>query len=452
MLDAGGGGGGGGTYWYGIDPDTMWAWVNRDLTPHYEQATAWKKASELSSLYSSRLQTFRDRLAQAWNPETSPASQAYITKLDELITAVKDVDLVAGSNYQAAANIPNAISEAKYKLEPIYNRFKQAERDYDAEDPGDRSTAADAPANRYNDAWNEAAVVMYSLSSDLSQSQFALAQPAPYTPPRRTPGRDNDDYGGGGGGVSPPVIPPIMPIGPPAMAPTMPSGPVSPFPGPKAPDLQSLTPNIPPAGPPSVGTPPNPLTPHGPTPTPAGPLPPGGLIQKPGPAGLPPKGVPPMPGQLGGLPPTAPPGGRGSAPGPGVIGGGPNTAGRPAGGARANPVGGMIGGPATGRTGGPGGVGAGGAIAGRGPGGVGGGVVAGGGRGGPGGGAAGRAGVGGVMGVGGARGTGRDDEDGEHFDPDTQWDVAQGVAPVLEAPPEEVHRPIDPGPAIGLSR
>jgi len=55
------------------------------------------------------------------------------------------------------------------------------------------------------------------------------------------------------------------------------------------------------------------------------------------------------------------------------------------------------------------------------------------------------------MGIAGARGTGRQDEDGEHFDPDTQWDVAQGVAPVLEAP-EEVNRPIDPGPAIGLSR
>ena len=59
--------------------------------------------------------------------------------------------------------------------------------------------------------------------------------------------------------------------------------------------------------------------------------------------------------------------------------------------------------------------------------------------------------MGGAMGVAGGRGAGHHDQDGEHFDPDTQWDVAHGVAPVLEAP-EEDQRPIDPGPAIGLSR
>jgi hypothetical protein len=53
------------------------------------------------------------------------------------------------------------------------------------------------------------------------------------------------------------------------------------------------------------------------------------------------------------------------------------------------------------------------------------------------------------MGIGGSRGHGHD-EDGEHFDPNTAWEVAQGVTPVLDAP--EFQRPIDPGPAIGLDR
>jgi hypothetical protein len=52
--------------------------------------------------------------------------------------------------------------------------------------------------------------------------------------------------------------------------------------------------------------------------------------------------------------------------------------------------------------------------------------------------------------MGAGRAGGHDDEDGEHFDPDTMWDVAQGVAPVLDAPDSQ--GPIDPGPAIGLSR
>lgn len=435
MQDAGGGGGGG-TYWYGIDPDLMWAWVNRDLSPHYEQANAWKKASELTGLYQSRLQAFRDKLAQSWNPQTSPAAEAYLTKLDELIKAVKDVDEVTGRNYQAAVDIPNAIYEAKTKLEPIYNRIKQAERDYDAEG-NDRSSAGDSPANRYNDAVIEAAGVMYTLSGDLSRSQTGIGKPAPYVPPQTN--RANTDDGGDYGDVSPPVIPPVVPVVP-ASPPTMPSGPISQVSMPRAPDLQGLTPTLPTTGTP-IGTPPGvgPINPPG-GPALPGPLPPGGIIKAPAPAGLPPKiGMPPMPGVLGGVPPT---GARAGV--PGVIGVGPNAAGRPAGGARANPVGGMIGGPSSGRAGGSG-VGHGPAAAG--------GVISGGrgqaGRG-PGQGGAAAAGRGAMaMGVGG-HGTGRQDEDGEHFDPDTQWDVAQGVAPVLDAP--ETQRPIDPGPAIGLGR
>jgi hypothetical protein len=55
----------------------------------------------------------------------------------------------------------------------------------------------------------------------------------------------------------------------------------------------------------------------------------------------------------------------------------------------------------------------------------------------------------GLMGVAGHGGQ-QADEEGEHYDPDTLWDVAEGVAPVLDSPDSQ--GPIDPGPAIGLSR
>ncbi len=72
---------------------------------------------------------------------------------------------------------------------------------------------------------------------------------------------------------------------------------------------------------------------------------------------------------------------------------------------------------------------------------------------GPAGGAGGVAGRGamGAMGVGTVRPGEEHDEDGMQFDPDTQWDVAQGVAPVLDTP-EQRDDHIDPGPAIGLAR
>lgn len=140
---------------------------------------------------------------------------------------------------------------------------------------------------------------------------------------------------------------------------------------------------------------------------------------------------------------TPPLTGPGRGPTSGIIGGQPPpSGGRGPGGMRANPVGGMIGSPNTGRGGAAGGPGA----AGRGV--VGGPGAAGAAGRGPG--AAGAAGRGALVGGAGARGANQHDEDGEHFDPDTAWDVAEGVTPVLDSP--ENQGPIDPGPAIGISR
>ncbi len=430
VQDSGGGGGSSGTYWYGIDVQVMWDWVNRDLSAHYDQASSWKKTSELAGLYGQRLQAFRERLAQTWKPETSKASEAFLTKLDELIVSVKNIDTVAGANYQAAVDIPNAISEAKYKLQPIYNSWMASET------PEDATIKA-----------NEAAGVMYTLSSDLSSSRTVLGPPAPYKAPA-SPSKvdEGGDYGSGGSSSAgaPPMIPAVVPT-PPPPPPPPPPGDFKPFPTPKGPDLVGLNP-------PPTPTPTPPITPSPTTPSPTGPVPPGPGVIKPPPPGTGPirptvptapipaggrPGMPPMVTPAGGAPP------RGTQ---GLIGGTPPAgANRGPAGSRPNPVGGMINGPASGGgRGGVGGVaGGGGGVAGRGAGG------------GPG--AAGRGGVGGAagrgamgaMGVGGRPGE-QYDEEGEHFDPDTQWDVAQGVAPVLDTPDRQDD--IDPGPAIGLTR
>lgn len=444
MTHDGGGGGGSGTYWYGVNIEDMWRWVNRDLTPHYQQATSWKKTSELTGLYYQRLQAFRDKLAVAWNPRTSPAAEAYLTKLDELIKAVKDVDEVSGRNYQAAVDIPNAIFEAKMKLEPIYRAYKQAQSDYSRSTtttttttttptttptptptPTPRPSPSPSGANAaqtMNTRFDEAVGVMYKLSGDLSRAQTGIGKPAPYTPPQSHLD-DGSDYSGGGGSPPPPFIPAVVPSPPPPPPP----GPTSPMPAPKGPDLSGLQPAPPaPTGP---GMPP-PMTPGpgGPTPTgPTGPMPsgypPGGLIQPPAPPGGRPAG------QLGTRPiSTGMPGG--------IIGQAPaNRSG--AAGARPNPVGGMIGGATSAGGRGAAGVTAGGVVGGR-PGAAGPGARGNTGR--------------GMIGAGivGGRPGQHDEEEGEHYDPDTLWDVAQGVAPVLDTPQSQGR--IDPGPAIGLSR
>ncbi|MEU8000050.1 hypothetical protein AB0B66_02575 [Catellatospora sp. NPDC049111] len=406
-----------GTNWYGKSMQQMWDLVaGRQLEPHYTQASGWKRAGELAYLHKSRLQTYRERLAQAWPPESSDAAKAYLAKLDELIVAVEDVARVSTQNHQYSRDIPAAFSEAERKLQPIreeYNRIDRALRNGEPTPLPSGQT----PEKFLEGKLNEARGVMRGLSADLSLVRVGMAPPKPYLPPVKHQSGDERDYSG----VVPPVIPPVMPYGG-AIAPTPTVGgaTLAPVPVATGPDLTGLapTPTAPTPTPTIPGTPP-PVTPPGGTP----PFNTGPVIGAPPPVlpgmGKPTIGTPVIgnPGPGLGAPRAMPAGGViGGAPGAGM-GGRPGVAG-----ARANPVGGMIGGPG----GGMGGRGAAGTVSGRGANGFG-------------------------APMGGAPGAGRRrDEDDPDFDPDTLWAVDQGGAPVLDAP--DAPGPVDPGPAIGLAR
>jgi hypothetical protein len=448
-----------GTSWWDKDVATMWGYISDiDLEPMYQQTSGWTKAIDLASTNLYRLKDFRDKLTAAWPPDKSEAAQQYVTQLDGLISSVQDVYDAAVANKTSASNLSSSISEAQYKVKPLYDEYLanlQKQSDYDtalADKKQELSTKYGGTTNRnyiYSmQSWSrtnpdpnvaarqaeitqQVRTTMSSLSTDLVVSSGKMVEPQPYQPPRLA-GRDTDGSGGsgdssiGGGGSSgaggstggsgthvAPIVP--MPTYIPPPQPTLTGHtnvPTLPMPQPTAPI--STLPGPHPTGP--IGMP-----------TPVTPIGPGGMIK------------PPVTGTPGGRPGLGPviggPNPAGSRPGGqpgrgvvgpnGVIGGAPGGRGTGPGGARGvNPAGGMVGGRP-------------GAAGGRGPGG----------RGGPGG-----AGHSGMMGgVGGRAGKrGENDEHGHEWDPDNPWEVAEGVAPVVEAPGEV--GPIDPGPAIGGRR
>lgn len=409
-----------GTNWYGKSMQQMWDLVaGRQLEGHYTQASGWKRAGELAYLHKSRLQTYRERLAQAWPPESSDAAKAYLARLDELITAVDDVARVSTQNHRYSSDIPAAFYEAERKLQPIreeYNRIDRAMRNGQPV----ALPSGQTPERFLEGKLNEARGVMRGLSADLSLVRVSMAPPRPYLPPGGHQDGDTD-YGG----VVPPVIPPVTPFGGAiAPAPSVSGATLAPVPVATGPDLTGLAP------PPTTITP-TPTIPGTTGPVTPGTTPPpfntGPVIGAPPPVpGLPGVGKPTIstpvignPGPTAGAPRAMPAGGViGGAPGGGGMGARAGAAG-----ARTNPVGGMIGGPGAG---GVGGRGAAGTVSGRGANGFG-------------------APMGGVPGAGRRR-----DEDDPDFDPDTMWAVDQGVAPVLDAP--DAPGPVDPGPAIGLAR
>jgi hypothetical protein len=446
MLDSGGGGGYGGTDWSTKTVIEMWqALEGQETTPHYQLLTGWQRSYELTLQHMSQVKNYRDNLATAWPPEKSPASAAYIERLDQLLASLQTTYDAAVANHSAFASATLAISLSRTDVKKIYDEYTGNQQKLDAFNakpkPVQYTRVPIIPQKppvedgRQEQLNNQARSIMFGLSGEIIQARGQITKPPAYKPPgARQDGRDDSE--------TPTYTPPI--ISPPG---TFDSDSGSSNSAPNKTQHFTAQPNSPvadsPNTPPSIsrqpglvlgGVQPTPPTP-GITPPPpggGGPLPnvitPGPVLPTP-PIGVPPRslapgsgGIPktyPGPGMgrpgMNGLPETAiramPPGGViGGSPGVGL--GQPMTGGRST--SRVNPVGGVINN-AEGRPG----------LGGRG------------------------AAVGQPMGNVNGRGSGRRSESDEtpHWDPDNPWETAEGVSPVV-LPVQEQR--VDPGPAIGL--
>jgi hypothetical protein len=468
VLD-GGGGGGVNTPWYDYALPTMWQIVNgQDTDTLWKQATGWKNTADLTSLHLYNLKEYKDQLTQAWPPERSRASAAYLAELDKLITSVRETHDAASANYDAMVSLALAVGDAKYKLKPLYDEYQSIQQKlatYNEQVDASDTTGTPQPSpgpppvadGRQEALNNQARSIMYGISSEITTAGGALKPPTPYQPPkpeggRTDPGGTSADGGpsGAGGMLVPPVIPPVRPAPSPAASTASPQ--------------PALPISTPPSSQPGIGQ----GLILGGIPTPAPPAPPGTqppIIQPPPPSGLP--GLPP--GVIG---PTPPPYGTGPglSPANGLIGphGGPGAKGygqvAAKIGPRPMPPGGVIGaepGVGLARPGGlrsvskvnpPGGlIGQQAKVAGGAstrPGGSSAAHVAGGRA------VSSRSGSlerGGAYARSGRAAQRNEAEESlRHWDPDNPWDTEEGVAPVL-LPPAEPRRH-DPGPAIGQGR
>jgi hypothetical protein len=439
------GGGYGGTDWMAMDVIHMWQAIqNQDTTAHYQLLAGWRKSYELTLEHLSHVQSYRQNLAEAWPPEKSPASAAYLQRLDDLIANLQSTYDAAVANHDAFANATLAISLSRTDVEKIYNEYtsNQAKleefknRPYVAAGksavPPQKPPVPDGRQEQLN---NQARSIMYGLSSEIIQAKTQITKPPVYDPSLKREGNDRDN---GDATYTAPVIPPVTPFDPgngssqatssttqhsAATHSTNPGTNPSTQPSTARPPglvLGGIQP-LPTVPPPTTGVLPQPPIGGGPlppviTPTPILPLNPVGL----GSPGLPPgSGMtkfftgegPGRPG-IGGMRAMPPGGVIGKAPGVGL--GQPGVGGRAA--SRVNPVGGVIHpGNSEGRPG-----------------------------------SAGRSSTSGqptrsLFG----RSEGRSDEseDTLHWDPDNPWETAEGVSPVVLPAAEQR---VDPGPAIGL--
>src|SRR5690242_16839740 len=124
MLIADGGGGYRGTDWTTMDVVQMWqALENQDTTAHYQLLTGWRRSYELTLEHLGQVQNYRQSLAEAWPPETSAASAAYLERLDDLIANLQATYDAAVANHDAFASATLAISMSRDDVKKIYDEY-----------------------------------------------------------------------------------------------------------------------------------------------------------------------------------------------------------------------------------------------------------------------------------------------------------------------------------------
>ncbi len=222
MAELGGGGTYGGSRWNGVSMIDMWLAVsNQETEPHWQLLTGWRKSYELTLQHMMTVKGYRENLAAAWPPEKSPASAAYIQRLDELIANLQQTYDAAVANHSAFSSATLALSSARRDLDKVVTEYVSNEgklaafeEEQAAVQPKGalaRPPEAKPPvaAARQEQLMVQARRIMNGLSSELIQARTQIMQPEKYHPARQANGTEYDYRGDA---YAAPSVPPVVPF------------------------------------------------------------------------------------------------------------------------------------------------------------------------------------------------------------------------------------------------
>ena len=127
----------------------------------------------------------------------SPASAAYLERLDDLIKHLQNTYDAAVANYSAFNSATSALADSRRKLKVVYDAYVANKGKIDAYDermakgnPGGGTSVARFTApppvtdQQQEQLTNQARSIMYGLSTEISQAHAGLIKPAEYDPAR----------------------------------------------------------------------------------------------------------------------------------------------------------------------------------------------------------------------------------------------------------------------------
>jgi hypothetical protein len=221
MLDPGGYSG---TDWSTAEVIDMWLAIsNQDTTSHWEVVEGWRKSSQLTDQHLQAVKNYRKNLIDAWPPEKSAASAAYVKRLDDLIDHLQQTFDAATANLDAFRSATLAIGDARTNLGKIVDEYytnEAALRTFNESKsqrtPGQGNyklpePKPPVPDGRQEQLASQARSIMYGLGHELTTAQTQIVDPEAYDP---TYGMGDDKRQYGGTTYSAPGIPEVVPFDP----------------------------------------------------------------------------------------------------------------------------------------------------------------------------------------------------------------------------------------------
>ncbi|GAA4458608.1 hypothetical protein [Phytohabitans houttuyneae] len=181
------------TSWFDRDVPAMWRTLeNQQSDDHWRLVAGWRKAADLTAIHLRRLEHYRTNLVEAWPPDRNAAAAAYVSRLDFLIQNVRTTHDVAAANYSTLAATVGALASARNDLKPLYDEYMTKAKALTAyrelaafNAAAEGSTVIGAAPVRPDDLErlnNRARAIMYTLSHTLVEAEAAIRQPPTYEP------------------------------------------------------------------------------------------------------------------------------------------------------------------------------------------------------------------------------------------------------------------------------
>src|SRR5919202_1397059 len=100
--------------WRRFEVPALWEMLQAetDATSN-AQTSGWLRIGDALDAYRRHLERWRDELMQRWPPERSPAAQAFVTRLNEMIASASAMAESAVTNGTALARISFSLMRAK---------------------------------------------------------------------------------------------------------------------------------------------------------------------------------------------------------------------------------------------------------------------------------------------------------------------------------------------------